>query len=59
MKDFQCKYNMFYSIEEIIPNTMIPNTVKITFNFSPWQLLFQDQYFRGYGGLNDNGATWE
>lgn len=54
MKDLQCKH-MFYSIEEIIPNTIIIY-MKITLNFSPWQLLSQDKYFRGSGGLNDNGA---
>lgn len=56
VKVFHCKCNRFFDIYEIIQIPQLP--MDITFDFSPWQLLSQDQYFRGPSGLNDNGATW-
>lgn len=57
MQVFQCKYNRFFSNRQ--NHSKYPYyLMKMTLNFSSWRLLFQDQYFRGPGGFNDEGATW-
>lgn len=51
MKDLQYIYNRLYD-NRINPSTFHNDLRR--YNFSPWQLLSQDQHLRKTGGLNGN-----